>query len=275
VYRARDTRLSRVVALKILPLRSALAADRLGQFRREAQALAALNHQNIGAIYGLEESNGVHALVLELVEGQTLADRLDAGPIPLDEVIAIGRQLAEGLESAHERGIVHNDLKPQNITLRPDGAVKVLDFGVATVMPREGGGPGRCGSRRLLPPSVGPSGRARSSPANTFRRSPTCRCSCQRANRCQPGIGASPPCRPMARRSCTSPHRQDSIYARCRRLRHARFPAPTRTAISASRCSHRIANRSSSMRSAIALSGGFPCQEVRQLSSALRSSRTV
>jgi Tol biopolymer transport system component len=134
VYRARDTRLNRDVALKILPLTFALASDRLERFRREAQALAALNHPNIGAIYGLEESAGVHALVLELVEGQTLADRLEAGPIPLDEAIPIGRQIAEGLEAAHERGIVHNDLKPQNITRRSDGAVKVLDFGLATVM---------------------------------------------------------------------------------------------------------------------------------------------
>lgn len=134
VYRARDTRLNRVVALKILPLTFALASDRLERFRREAQALAALNHPNIGAIYGFEESGGVHALVLEFVEGQTLADRLDAGPIPLDEAVPIGRQIAEGLESAHECGIVHNDLKPQNITLRSDGTVKVLDFGLATVM---------------------------------------------------------------------------------------------------------------------------------------------
>ena len=134
VYRARDTRLNRDVALKILPLTFALASDRLERFRREAQALAALNHPNIGAIYGLEESAGVHALVLELVEGQTLADRLDAGPMPLEDAILIGRQIAEGLESAHERGIVHNDLKPQNISLRPDGTVKVLDFGLATMM---------------------------------------------------------------------------------------------------------------------------------------------
>jgi serine/threonine-protein kinase len=141
VYRARDTRLNRDVALKILPLTFALESDRLERFRREAQALAALNHPNIGAIYGLEESAGVHALVLELVEGQTLAERLDAGPMPIENAISIGRQIAEGLEAAHERGIVHNDLKPQNITLRPDGTVKVLDFGLATVMRSIGDAP--------------------------------------------------------------------------------------------------------------------------------------
>lgn len=134
VYRARDTRLNREVALKILPLTFALNPDRLDRFRREAQALASLNHVNIGAIYGFEEADGLYALVLELVEGPTLADRLEQGPIPLAEAIPMARQMAEALESAHEHGIVHNDFKPSNVKRRPDGAVKVLDFGLATVM---------------------------------------------------------------------------------------------------------------------------------------------
>ena len=131
VYRARDTRLNRDVALKILPETFALDADRLARFRREAQVLASLNHPNIGAMYGFEESNGTHALVLELVEGSTLADRIAQGPIPLDEALPIAKQVAEALEGAHEQGIVHRDLKPANIKVRDDGTVKVLDFGLA------------------------------------------------------------------------------------------------------------------------------------------------
>ncbi len=134
VYRARDARLNRDVALKILPLTFALNPDRLDWFRREAQALASLNHPNIGAIYGFEETGGVYALVLELVEGPTLAERLEQGPLPLVEALPIAHQLAEALEFAHEHGIVHNDFKPSNVKLRPDGTVKVLDFGLATVM---------------------------------------------------------------------------------------------------------------------------------------------
>ena len=125
---------SREVALKILPEPFALDPDRLARFRREAQVLAALNHPNIASIYGFEESDGVQALVLELVEGPTLADRLARGPIPLDEALAIARQIAEALEAAHEHGIVHRDLKPANIKLRPDGTVKVLDFGLAKAL---------------------------------------------------------------------------------------------------------------------------------------------
>ncbi len=134
VYRARDTRLDRDVALKLLPLTFALDPNRLDRFRNEAQALASLNHPNVGAIYGVEESGGVYALVLELVEGSTLADRLEEGPIPLVDAVPIARQMTEALEAAHEHGIVHNDFKPQNVKLRPDGTVKVLDFGLATVM---------------------------------------------------------------------------------------------------------------------------------------------
>jgi eukaryotic-like serine/threonine-protein kinase len=134
VYRARDTKLNREVALKILPDIFSLDPDRLARFTREAQLLAALNHPHIAAIYGFEESSGVQALVLELVEGPTLADRLKAGSIPVDQALPIARQIAEALETAHEQGIIHRDLKPGNIKLRPDGAVKILDFGLAKAL---------------------------------------------------------------------------------------------------------------------------------------------
>jgi serine/threonine-protein kinase len=136
VYRAGDRTLNREVALKVLPTLFMLDPDRLARFRREAQVLAALNHPNIAAIHGFEESEGVQALVLELVEGPTLADRIAHGPIPVDEALPIARQIAEALEAAHEQGIVHRDLKPANIKVRPDGTVKVLDFGLAKAMDR-------------------------------------------------------------------------------------------------------------------------------------------
>src|SRR5215471_12838623 len=129
VYRARDTRLNRDVALKILPEAFAADPDRLARFQREAQLLAALNHPNIAAIYGLEESNGTRALVLELVDGPTLADRMTQGPVPLDEALAIAKQIGEALEAAHEQGIIHRDLKPANIKVTVDGRTKVLDLG--------------------------------------------------------------------------------------------------------------------------------------------------
>ena len=131
VYRARDTRLKREVALKILPESFATDPDRLARFQREAEVLASLNHPNIAAIHGLEESEGVRALVMELVEGETLADRIARGAIPIDEALPIAKQIAEALEAAHERGIIHRDLKPANIKVRSDGTVKVLDFGLA------------------------------------------------------------------------------------------------------------------------------------------------
>jgi eukaryotic-like serine/threonine-protein kinase len=124
VYRARDSKLNRDVALKVLPEAFALDAGRLARFKREAQVLASLNHPNIAAIYGFEESNGLQALVLELVDGPTLADRIAQGAIPIDEALPIARQIAEALEAAHEQGIIHRDLKPANIKLRPDGTVK-------------------------------------------------------------------------------------------------------------------------------------------------------
>jgi eukaryotic-like serine/threonine-protein kinase len=134
VYRARDTKLNREVALKILPDAFASDPDRLARFTREAQVLASLNHPNIAHIHGLEESGGVRALVMELVGGEDLAQRLTRGPIPLDEALPIARQIADALEAAHEQGIIHRDLKPANITIRPDGTVKVLDFGLAKAM---------------------------------------------------------------------------------------------------------------------------------------------
>ena len=134
VYRATDSRLKREVAIKVLPEAFAADADRLARFEREAQLLAQLQHPNIASIYGLEEANGVRALVLELVEGEDLAERLKRGPLPLEEALAVARQIAEALEEAHEKGIVHRDLKPGNVKLTPDGKVKVLDFGLAKAM---------------------------------------------------------------------------------------------------------------------------------------------
>ncbi len=131
VYRARDLSLNRTVALKILPPLFANDADRLARFKREGQVLASLNHPNIAAIHGLEESGGVRALVLEYVDGPTLADRIAAGPMTLDDALPIARQIADALEAAHDHGVVHRDLKPANVKLRPDGTVKVLDFGLA------------------------------------------------------------------------------------------------------------------------------------------------
>ena len=134
VYRARDLRLGRDVALKILPQSFAADSDRLARFQREAQVLASLNHPNIAAIYGVEETSDVRALVLELVDGPTLAERISEGAVPLDEALPIARQIAEALDAAHEQGIIHRDLKPANIKLRSDGAVKVLDFGLAKLI---------------------------------------------------------------------------------------------------------------------------------------------
>src|SRR5688572_9516522 len=131
VYRARDTRLDRDVALKILPEAFANDPERLARFEREAKTLAALNHPHIAQIHGLEDSNGVRALVLELVDGPTLADRIAQGPIPGAEAVIIALQIAGALEAAHEQGIIHRDLKPTNVKVRTDGTVKVLDFGLA------------------------------------------------------------------------------------------------------------------------------------------------
>src|SRR4051812_18820825 len=144
VYRARDTRLGRDVAIKVLLAAVANDPERLARFQREAQVLASLNHPHIAAIYGIEDSGGTKALVLELVEGPTLADRLAPGALPLEDALPIAAQIAAALEAAHEQGIVHRDLKPANIKIRPDGTVKVLDFGLAKAIDPliSGSGPG-------------------------------------------------------------------------------------------------------------------------------------
>jgi serine/threonine protein kinase len=161
VYRARDAKLGRDVALKILPDTFATDPDRLARFQREAKTLASLNHPNIGGIHGLEDAGEVTALVLELVDGPTLADRIAQGPIPLDEALPIARQIADALSAAHEQGIVHRDLKPANIKVRPDGTVKVLDFGLAKAIEGEGGA-GKAGESLTNSPTI-------TSPAMTLR----------------------------------------------------------------------------------------------------------
>ena len=134
VYRATDTKLDRDVAIKVLPESMAADAERIARFDREAKMLAALNHPNIAQIHGLEDSDGTTALIMELVEGPTLADRIEQGALPADEALGIAMQIAEALEAAHGQNIVHRDLKPANIKLRPDGTVKVLDFGIAKAL---------------------------------------------------------------------------------------------------------------------------------------------
>src|SRR5712691_6019320 len=141
VYRARDTKLGRDVALKFLPPLFMADADRVERFEREARLLASLNHSHIGAIYGFEDAGNVPALVLELVEGDTLHDRVRRGTLPLSEALAVAQQIAEALDAAHRAGIIHRDLKPSNSKITPDGVVKVLDFGLAKALAAEGSGP--------------------------------------------------------------------------------------------------------------------------------------
>ena len=131
---AQATTWGRPAASSYLPEAFTSDPDRLARFEREAKVLASLNHPNIGSIYGLEEAEGVKALVLELVEGPTLADRIKQGPIPIDEALPIAKQIAEALEAAHERGVIHRDLKPANIKVKDDGTVNVLDFGLAKAL---------------------------------------------------------------------------------------------------------------------------------------------
>jgi len=137
VYRGRDPRLNRDVAIKVLPAALAGDATRMARLQREAQVLASLSHPHIAALYGLEESGAQYALVMELVDGPTLAERISAGRIPADEALAIARQISDGLECAHDKGVVHRDLKPANIKLTSDGKVKVLDFGLAKAFEAE------------------------------------------------------------------------------------------------------------------------------------------
>jgi eukaryotic-like serine/threonine-protein kinase len=150
VYRARDTNLSRDVAIKVLPENFAADPDRLARFQREARTLATLNHTNIAQIFGLETSDQVRALAMELVEGEELSVRLARGALPLDEALPIARQIAQALEAAHDRGIIHRDLKPANIKVRPDGTVKVLDFGLAKALDAEDGSAALSNSPTLL-----------------------------------------------------------------------------------------------------------------------------
>ncbi len=138
VYRARDTKLNRDVAIKILPAEVAEDDERLARFKREAQVLASLNHPHIAAIHGLEQDGDRPFLVLELVEGETLAERLSRGPVAVEEVVALAHQVAEALEHAHDKNIVHRDLKPGNVMITPEGNVKVLDFGLAKAFAGDG-----------------------------------------------------------------------------------------------------------------------------------------
>ena len=149
VYRARDTKLNRDVALKVLPAAFAADADRVARFKREAQLLASLNHPHIGSIYGLEDAGNVPALVLELVEGDTLHERILRGSLPLPEALAVAQQIADALDAAHASGIVHRDLKPSNIKITRDGMVKVLDFGLAKALATEWSGPDQSKSPTL------------------------------------------------------------------------------------------------------------------------------
>src|SRR5262245_24511539 len=137
VYRARDSKLKRDVAIKILPEEFSRDQDRISRFQREAEVLASLNHTNIGTIYDLQEANGSRFLIMELVEGETLAERIQRGPLPVDEALQIAKSICDALEAAHEKGVIHRDLKPSNVKIMPDGKVKVLDFGLAKAM--EGG----------------------------------------------------------------------------------------------------------------------------------------
>src|SRR6185436_8315266 len=134
VYLATDSKLGRQVAIKVLPEAFARHPERQARFKREARMLASLNHPNIAAIHGLEECGGVHYLILELVPGLTLSQRLAEGPLPLEEALCVCRQIAEALEAAHEKAIVHRDLKPANVKITPEGKVKVLDFGLAKAL---------------------------------------------------------------------------------------------------------------------------------------------
>jgi serine/threonine protein kinase len=149
VYRANDERLDRDVAIKVLPEAVAGDADRLARFEREAKVLASLNHPNIAALYGLEEHDGRNILVMELVDGEDLSAHIARGAIPVEEALPIALQIAGVLEAAHEQGVIHRDLKPANVKVRPDGTVKVLDFGLAKVFEPEGGDPDQSRSPTL------------------------------------------------------------------------------------------------------------------------------
>src|SRR5262245_35235392 len=155
VYGALDTNLGREVAIKVLPAVLAHDPARLARFERQAKTLASLNHPNIATIHGVEKSEAAYALVMELVEGPTLADRIAQRPIPVDEALPIAKQIAEALEAAHEQGIIHRDLKPANVKVRPDGTVKVLDFGLAKALePMSTGGMDATASPTITSPAM-------------------------------------------------------------------------------------------------------------------------
>jgi serine/threonine protein kinase len=155
VYRATDTKLKREVAIKVLPESLVADPDRLARFQREAEVLAALNHPNIAAIYGLEESGDTKALVMELVEGEDLSQIIARGPVTLADALPIARQIADALETAHEQGIIHRDLKPANIKVRADGTVKVLDFGLAKATdPSQGSSANLANSPTMTSPAM-------------------------------------------------------------------------------------------------------------------------
>src|SRR3954451_3600537 len=159
VYRARDTKLNRDVAIKVLPEIFWTDADSVARFEREAQALAALNHPDIAHVYGLDRVHLPHGpasifIIMELIDGEELAQHIARGPLPLDEALPIAAQIAEALEAAHEQGIVHRDLKPANIKIRPDGTVKVLDFGLAKATESVGSGPGVSQSPTITTPAM-------------------------------------------------------------------------------------------------------------------------
>ena len=157
VYRAHDTRLKRDVAVKLLPPAFAQDPDRVARFQREAEVLATLNHPNIAAVYGFEETPHASGIVLELVEGLTLREIIARGPVPVEEGLAIARQIAAALEAAHEKGVIHRDLKPANIKVTPGGTVKVLDFGLA----------------KMMDSPTAPNGRGRSTVSRCRRRLPS------------------------------------------------------------------------------------------------------
>src|SRR5215471_17397285 len=150
VYRARHLKLKRDVAIKILPEEFSLDKDRVSRFLREAEVLASLNHPNIAAIHDLEEANGTRYLVLELVEGETLAERITRGRIPVEEALDIARHICAALEAAHEKGIIHRDLKPANVKITPDGEIKVLDFGLAKAADASASNPNSSNSPTML-----------------------------------------------------------------------------------------------------------------------------
>jgi eukaryotic-like serine/threonine-protein kinase len=156
VYRASDTKLDRDVAIKVLPEAFAADPERIARFQREAKTLASLNHPHIAAIFGIEESGGTHALVMELIEGEDLSQRIAGGPIPIEKALPIAKQIAEALEAAHEQGIIHRDLKPANIKVTPNGNVKVLDFGLAKLSEPVGSGQQAAGSLSLSPTITSP-----------------------------------------------------------------------------------------------------------------------